>query len=196
MAQESLIAFLQSTGFVSAQQAPEIAAHFAPKTLEKNEFLLREGQVCDEYLLLDTGLVRAFANDPDGNDVTTGLCTSGQLVFEVASFFNRTPSQENMQALTASAGWSITYQQLNALFHARPEFREFGRSVLVKSLATLKGRMLAMITKTAAERYAALLHAQPQLAQQVPLKYLASYLGMTDTSLSRIRAGRKDEALP
>jgi CRP-like cAMP-binding protein len=161
--------------------------------LEKNEFLLHEGRVCDEYLLLDTGLVRAFANDPEGNDVTTGLYTSGQLVFEVASFFNRTPSQENMQALTAGAGWSITYAQLNALFHARPEFREFGRSVLVKSLATLKGRMLAMITETAAARYAQLLHAQPQLVQQVPLKYLASYLGITDTSLSRIRAGRREE---
>jgi len=187
---ENLLHFLQNTGLISAQQAPEIAAYFVPKTLEKHEFLLREGQVCDEYLLLDTGLVRAFANDPDGNDVTTGLYTSGQLVFEVASFFNRTPSQENMQALTAGTGWSITYQQLNALFHARPEFREFGRSVLVKSLAALKGRMLAMITETAATRYARLLHAQPQLVQQVPLKYLASYLGVTDTSLSRIRAGR------
>lgn len=193
MAREKLIAFLQSTGLVSAPQAPEIAACFTARVLEKHEFLLREGRVCDEYLLLDSGLVRAFVNDPAGHDVTTGLYGSGQLVFEVASFFNRTPSQENMQALAAGTGWSITYEQLNALFHARPEFREFGRSVLVKSLATLKGRMLALITETAATRYAQLLHAQPQLVQQVPLKYLASYLGITDTSLSRIRAGHKTE---
>jgi CRP-like cAMP-binding protein len=194
MAREKLIAFLQSTGFVSAPQAPEIAAHFTPKTLAKHAFLLREGGVCDEYLLLETGLVRAFVNDPAGHEVTTGLYGDGQLVFEVASFFNRTPSQETMQALTAGVGWSITYAQLNALFHARPEFREFGRSVLVQSLATLKGRMLAMITETAAVRYDQLLHAQPQLVQQVPLKYLASYLGITDTSLSRLRAGRRLEA--
>ena len=193
MTREKLIFFLQSTGFVTAAQAPEIAAHFTSRVLEKNEFLLREGQVCDEYLLLDTGLVRTFANDPEGNDVTTGLYGSGQLVFEVASFFNRTSSQENLQALAAASGWRITYAQLNALFHARPEFREFGRSVLVKGLATLKGRMLAMITETAAERYDQLLRAQPQLVQQVPLKYLASYLGVTDTSLSRIRAGRREE---
>lgn len=89
---------------MSAQQAPEIGAHFAPKTLEKHEFLRREGQVCDEYLLLDAGLVRAFANDPNGHDVTTGFYTSGQLVFEVAPFFNRTPSQENLQALAVGAG--------------------------------------------------------------------------------------------
>jgi CRP-like cAMP-binding protein len=190
---KNLLRFLQSTGFVSAQQAPDIAAHFTSRMLEKHEFLLREGQMCDEYLLLDTGLVRAFANDPDGNDVTTGLYTSGQLVFEVASFFNRTPSQENLQVLVAGMGWRITYQQLNTLFHTRPEFREFGRSVLVQCLATLKSRTLAMITETAAERYQKLLHAQPQLVQQVPLKYLASYLGVTDTSLSRIRAGYKGE---
>ncbi len=189
---ENLLLFLRGTGLISAQQAPEIAAHFTARMLEKHEYLLREGQVCDEYLLLDSGLVRAFANDPEGNDVTTGLYSGGQVVFEVASFFNRTPSQENMQALTAASGWSITYQQLNELFHARPEFREFGRSVLVKSLAALKGRMLAMITDTATERYTQLLHERPQLVQQVPLKYLASYLGVTDTSLSRIRASHKE----
>lgn len=191
---ENLLHFLRSSGFISAQQAPEIAAHFTPRVLEKHEFLLREGQVSDEYLLLDSGLVRAFANDPEGNDVTTGLYSSGQVVFEVASFFNRTPSLENLQALTAAAGWRISYQQLNALFHARPEFREFGRAVLVRGLATLKSRMLAQITATATERYAQLLHERPQLGQQVPLKYLASYLGITDTSLSRIRAGRKEES--
>lgn len=190
---ENLLAFLRNSGLISAQQAPEIAARFAPRVLEKHDFLLREGQVCDEYLLLDSGLVRAFATDPEGNEVTTGLYSSGQVVFEVASFFNRTRSQENLQALTASKGWCITYAQLNELFHARPEFREFGRSVLVKGLATLKGRMLAMITETATERYEMLLHERPQLVQLVPLKYLASYLGVTDTSLSRIRAGRKEE---
>ncbi|MEL5993585.1 Crp/Fnr family transcriptional regulator [Hymenobacter segetis] len=176
-------------GPISAAQAEDIAIAFVPKTIAKHDFLLRAGKVSDDYLFLDSGFMRAFAYDTDGNDVTTGFYASGQIVFEVASFFNRTPSQEYIQALTDCQGWSITHQQLNALFHARPEFREFGRSVLVRGYAALKSRMLALITEPAAARYESLLHASPEILQHAPLKTVASYLGITDTSLSRIRKG-------
>jgi hypothetical protein len=73
------------------------------------------------------------------------------------------------------------------LFHSVPEFRDFGRSILVKGFASLKTRMLSMITETAEERYASLLQNNPDVFQYAPLKQIASYLGITDTSLSRIR---------
>ncbi|MCB2376254.1 Crp/Fnr family transcriptional regulator [Hymenobacter sp. BT635] len=191
MTREPLIRFFQSTGLISAAQAAEIAAGFTRRTLARHELLLPAGQVSDEYLFLDQGLLRAFALDEDGNDVTTGFFSVGQVALEVASFFNRTPSQETLQALTDSAGWGISYAQLNGLFHARPEFREFGRSVLVRELTRLKTRLLALTTTSAAARYEALLHSSPEILQQVPLKHIASYLGVTDSSLSRIRAGSR-----
>lgn len=141
----------------------------------------------DSYLFLETGLLRAFAYDTAGNDVTTGFYGSGEIVLEVASFFHRTPSQEYFQALTACAGWQLSFAQLNALFHARPEFREFGRATLVQCFAAFKTRMLATITEPAATRYEHLVRASPELVQYAPLKHIASYLGITDTSLSRIR---------
>lgn len=189
MPQQRLLAFLQSTGLMGAAQAAEIAGSFAPKALAKNELLLQAGQVSDAYYFLDQGVLRAFAYDVDGNDVTTDFYTGGQVVFEVSSFFTRTPSQENMQALTDCAGWCLTYAQLNALFHARPEFREFGRSVLVRGFAALKSRMLTTITAPAAERYEALVRDSPAVLQHAPLRTVASYLGVTDSSLSRIRKG-------
>jgi CRP-like cAMP-binding protein len=73
------------------------------------------------------------------------------------------------------------------LFHSLPEFRDFGRSILVKGFAALKSRVLSMITETAEERYAQLLKNNPEIFQHAPLKIIASYLGVTDTSLSRIR---------
>jgi len=76
---------------------------------------------------------------------------------------------------------------LNKLFHELYEFREFGRHILVKGFAALKSRMLSMITETAEERYAGLLKTNPEIFQHAPLKTIASYLGITDTSLSRIR---------
>ena len=191
-AKEQLLVFLQSTGSIKAAQAEEIAGCFAYRTLGRHELLLRAGQVSDDYLLLTSGLLRAFAYDPAGRDVTTGFFGAGQVAFEVASFFNRRPAQENIQALTDCAGWGLTHGQLNALFHGRPEFREFGRAVLVRGFAALKERMLEMITTPAAGRYERLLTTHPDIVRHAPLKDVASFLGITDTSLSRIRkAGGK-----
>lgn len=184
---EKLIAFFRSSNLVSQQKAEELALQFAYKTLSKNEFFLHERQISNEYLFLEQGFMRAFAHDVNGNEVTTDFYTPGQVVFEVSSFFNRTASKENIQALTDCSGWFISYEQLNFFFHAIPEFRAFGRSILVKGFAALKVRMLSMITETAEERYATLLRTKPEILQAAPLKFIASYLGITDTSLSRIR---------
>jgi CRP-like cAMP-binding protein len=148
---------------------------------------LTEGKICDEYFFIAKGFMRAFAHDTEGNDVTTNFYADSQVVFEVSSFFNRTRSKENIQALQHCVGWSISYQQLNDLFHSLPEFREFGRSILVKGFSSLKTRMLSHITETAEQRYDALLKTNPEIFQQAALKHIASYLGITDTSLSRIR---------
>jgi CRP-like cAMP-binding protein len=187
MSQEKLIEFFQRENLASLPVREEIANHFTSKALSKNQFQLEAGKISDEYFFLEKGYMRTFAHDTEGNEVTTNFCLPGQIIFEVSSFFHRSRSKENIQALTDCEGWFITYSQLNHLFHALPEFREFGRSVLVKAFAALKIRMLSMITETAEERYAQLLDTKPAIFQHAPLKTIASYLGITDTSLSRIR---------
>jgi CRP-like cAMP-binding protein len=189
MSSQNLIDFLKKTNLVSSQTAEWIALEFVPKELAANQFLLREGMISNEYVFLESGFMRAFAYDTEGNEVTTHFYSANQLVFEVSSFFNRTKSQENIQTIDDCIGWVINYEQLNNLFHSMPEFREFGRSVLVKGFADFKTRVLSMITETAESRYDTLLKNNPEIFQHVPLKYIASYLGITDTSLSRIRKG-------
>lgn len=179
--------FFENSGKVNAIKAKEIADYFEEKEITKGELFLKEGQVSNEYLVLEHGFMRSYSFDPDGTEVTTAFHSNSYPVFEVASFFNRMPSRENIQALTDCSGWFITYEQLNMLFHSVPEFRDFGRSILVRGFASLKTRMLSMITETAEERYASLLRSNPEIFQQAPLKQIASYLGITDTSLSRIR---------
>ncbi|HET6538837.1 MAG TPA: Crp/Fnr family transcriptional regulator [Chryseolinea sp.] len=187
MASQQLIHFFRSSNLVSLKAAEEIAETFSPKSVKKSEFLFKEGRVCNDYYFLESGFIRAFAYNTEGNDVTTNFYSSNQVVFEVASFFNRTPLKENYQALVDCEGWFITYEQLNKLFHSMQEFRDFGRSILVKGFSALKIRMLAMITETAEQRYDALLKSNPEIFKHAALKYIASYLGITDTSLSRIR---------
>jgi CRP-like cAMP-binding protein len=187
MITQKLIQFLQGTNLVSQKTAREIANSFTQKEIIRNEFLFKEGRVCNEYFFLEDGFIRAFAYDTEGKDVTTNFYSGNEVVFEVSSFFNRTISKENFQAIVDCSGWYITYEQLNNLFHSLHEFREFGRAILVRGFASLKIRMLSLITETAEQRYERLLKINPEIFRHAALKHIASYLGITDTSLSRIR---------
>jgi len=179
--------FIQASIPVSQEILAEIAVHFEERTLLKNDYFLKEGTVSNDYLFLADGLMRAFTFDTDGNEVTTYFYTKNRVVFEASSFFMRTISTENIQALTECSGYSITFEKLNMLFHSIPEFREFGRAMLIREFVAFKQRTLALINKSAEERYENLIEAEKEIFKYAQLKYIASYLGITDTSLSRIR---------
>ncbi|MEO8588378.1 MAG: Crp/Fnr family transcriptional regulator [Flavobacteriales bacterium] len=172
---------------MSPERLEQVVAEFQEAHVARNDYLLREEEVNDRYLIVGSGTLRAFTHDVRGDEVTTAFYGPGRIVFEVASFFQRIPSKENIVALTDVQGWELSYDRLNKLFHAFPEFRDFGRRVLVMGFTALKERTLGMIHDTAEERYARLLKMDPGLFQVAPLKHIASYLGVTDTSLSRIR---------
>ncbi|MGZ5305082.1 MAG: Crp/Fnr family transcriptional regulator [Bacteroidia bacterium] len=179
--------FFQKNGLTIASIIEEAMDCFEEKEISRNGLHLRQGLVSNEYMIVESGFLRAYTHDVDGNEVTTAFYAPGNLVLEPASFFHRTPSKENIQSMVDTKGWVLTFERLNALFHAHVAFREFGRSVLVKGFAALKERMLSMINETAEQRYLSLLQTNPDIFQQAPLKHIASYLGITDSSLSRIR---------
>ncbi len=184
---EPLIHFIHQHIQASPETVANIVAHFVETPLAKNEYLLKVGKVSNEYYFLADGFIRTFTLDADGDEVTTNFFGKNRAVFEVSSLFMRTVSAESIQALTDCTGFSITFDKLNMLFHTVPEFREFGRAMLVKEFAAFKQRTLTLINKTAEERYADLISTNGDLFQHAQLKHIASYLGITDTSLSRIR---------
>lgn len=187
MKKELLINFIQNSLPTSRKILDEIAEHFEERIFAKSDFFLKEGQISNDYLFLAEGFMRAYTFDTDGNEVTTYFYSKNKVVFEASSFFMRTVSTENIQAVTDCNGFTITFEKLNKLFHSVPEFREFGRAMLVKEFSAYKQRTLAMINKSAEERYANLISTNKEIFQNAQLKHIASYLGMTDTSLSRIR---------
>ena len=187
MSGTSFIHFIQQMLPMSQAKAEEIVSHFEQRELAPGAYLIQAGQKSNEYLYLEDGFMRAYTYDAEGAEVTTNFYSAHSVVFEVASFFGRTASKEYIQALTPCSGYSVDYESLNNLFHTIPEFREFGRAILVKGFVALKERTLSLINDTAEERYAAMLERKPEIFQYAPLKHIASYLGITDTSLSRIR---------
>lgn len=186
-AQENFNRYIQTVFPMPSPVSETIVRNFHPKEFSKGELFLTEGKISDEYCYINQGFMRAYTFDPEGNEVTTAFFSEGQLVIDLPSFFKRLPAGENIQTLTDCHGLSISFDEIQVLFHSVPQFREFGRTVLVNAYAQLKTRTLSMIRENAEQRYAGLLKTNPEIFQHAPLKHIASYLGVTDTSLSRIR---------
>jgi CRP-like cAMP-binding protein len=186
---EPLIKFIKATipNFkIDEQGLLKTAECFEELELEKGEFLLKQGKKSGYYIMLE-GYLRAYTFNEEGEEITTCFYPAHRAVFEVASFFQGLPSEENIVALTKCKGYYTDFTKLNGMFHSVPEFREFGRAVLVKEFVAYKQRTLSMINKSAEERYAQLIQSHQDIFQYAQLKHIASYLGITDTSLSRVR---------
>jgi CRP-like cAMP-binding protein len=187
MTKDTLIDFVRQVLPMPPNKAQELVGRFQEREIAKNEYILREGSICRESHYIEEGLMRAFTYDLDGNDVSTAFYSVRDGAADIFSFFKQVPSKENIQAVTDCKTWCITHEDMQISFHTLPEFREFGRLNIINQYGLLKQRMLSMLQETADQRYANLILSNPEIFQYAPLKHIASYLGITDTSLSRIR---------
>jgi CRP-like cAMP-binding protein len=171
---------------IDEQSLHLIADQFEEKTLQKDDYLLKEGKV-SAYYFLSTGFLRVFTFDTEGNEVTTYFYSQNRVVFDAASFFLKAPSSENIQAMTECKVYTTDFEKLNMLFHSVPAFREFGRKILVHEFVAYKQRTLAMINQSAEKGYLKLMETNKDIFQYAHLSHIASYLGISERTLNRIR---------
>lgn len=171
-----------------------IVSQFEGRAVAKGAFLLREGEHCDFWGFVHHGLVRAYTHTAAGEEFTNGFLREGSFTTESVSFYGQVPSLENLVALEDTVLLSTTYSQLQQLFADVPAFEKFGRMLYETLLLQVKRRIQYRLRFDAQTRYQHLLDTQPELLRRVPLKYLASYLNVTDSTLSRIR--RKIRPVP
>lgn len=172
---------------ISANDLEKICESHEAVEFEKNDFFLKLGQVAGAYYVIEEGFVRSYLIDLEGNEVTTKFAGPGELIIEVSSLFQRVPAMENIQALTSGRAYRIGFDAFQALFHEVEGFREWGRAWMSQQIFAAKTRTADMYTKTASRRYQELIEERPELLSTARLKHIATYLGITDTSLSRIR---------
>lgn len=172
---------------ISRQLLEDIVGHFEPKSFARHDYFVAVGKVNTHHFFMTEGFMRAFTYNPEGEEVTTDFFNSNRPVFDANSFIKQAKSMENIQAITDCRGFLLSFEKSNELFHSIPEFREFARRLLLQEFAAYKKRTLSLITQTAEERYAELINTNKEIFQYAQLKHIASYLGITDTSLSRIR---------
>ena len=154
---------------------------------EKGKIILKEGETANEYYILESGLVRAFVHDFDNNEITTEFFVENEIVIVPSSLFQRIPSQENLQAVTDCVLWKIVFEDFEKLFDEIEGFKDWGRLWFTFQLFAVKQKSLDMITESASNRYLKLKKEKPEIIKSAPLKQIASFLGITDSSLSRIR---------
>lgn len=154
---------------------------------QKGDFILRKDETARGYFILENGVARSYVYDYEGKDITTDFFCRGDIIVQETSLFKHLPSAENIQALTDCTAQRIDYEEFQELYHSIKGYSEWGRLFMTEKLFQVKQRTLEMITLSAQDRYLQLLKEKPQVMQYSPLKHIASYLGITDTSLSRIR---------
>ena len=164
----------------------KILAAYEKISFAKNDYLISEGTTANFYYFVETGFVRSYAIDLEGNDITTKFFSSTDIVIDWHSYFLKTKCRENIQAITPCVVWKISFENFMKLFNIEA-FREVGRTKLINNYFELKNHSVSIIADPAKDRYLNLLKQKPDIVQNVPLKQIATYLGITDTSLSRIR---------
>lgn len=152
----------------------------------KGSFLLRTGEVEQYLYFIEKGIIR-FWVEQDEKEITFDFAFAGNFAAAYTSFLTRQAAPYHVQALTDVAIWRLTYAHLQDVYTESKHGQLIGRLAAESLFLRKSARELSLLKDTAEERYLNLLQQQPEMIQQIPLKYLASYIGITPQALSRIR---------
>lgn len=156
-------------------------------TFPKGHILLRAAKVESSIYFIKKGIVRAYANQ-DGNEITFWFGKEGQAVISMKSYVENLPGYEDIELLENCELVELKMSDLKRLFETDIHIANWGRRFAEKELVKTEERLISRQFRTATERYKELLKDSPDLVQRVQLGHIASYLGITQVSLSRIRA--------
>ena len=162
---------------------------FKAEKLAKGEFYLKAGVPCHKLSFISKGMLRMYRSD-GAKEVTQWISTEGYFVTDLASLAYGTPSRWNIQTLSDCEFYTIAKQDYDNLKEVLPAWPEIEKRFLTKCFIILEERVHNQISLSAEERYNDLMQFNPIPFNEVPLQYLASMLGMTPETLSRIRAKR------
>lgn len=171
-----------------SDEAKQDLSRLLKKTiLPKNAVLIKEGIVCNHLYFLEQGCLRGFYN-LDGKEVTHWFAFENDFVTSFYSFISRKPCLENIQALEDTVLWSISYEELQQLFDKHHDMERMTRIIYERSYIRLEERLVRLQFRSAKERYEQITSVFPTILNRVSLGHIASYLGISQETLSRIRS--------
>jgi CRP/FNR family transcriptional regulator, anaerobic regulatory protein len=173
-------------GVINPEELRQVSSFFSLKTIKKGEFYLQSGKICRDMCFVKSGLLRIYVAN-DEREITQWISTPGYFATDIASFMFETPARWNIQALSDTSVYSIhktEHQELGKIVKGWPEFEKL---FLARCFSMMEDRIFRHLSMSAEERYQLFFDQNPELFNQVPLQYIASMLGMTPETFSRIR---------
>lgn len=152
----------------------------------KGTILISEDRICDHLFFIKKGFLRGF-HYHNGKEITSWFGFENDFATSTYSFVTRKPGFENIEVIENSILYGITYDDLNNIYHKYPEFNYVGRLLTEKYYVDLMERTLCLQFQSAKESYEQLVTNQPYILQRASLGHIASYLGISQETLSRIR---------
>jgi CRP-like cAMP-binding protein len=173
---------------VSKEIKAAIQKKFEKRNCVKGRCLHEAGKVARELYFIEKGLVRMFYHNDAGKDITYGYYTEGDFITVPESFYTQSPSKYHMEILEDGIIYAVTYDDLNQMLNDFPIMQRLENKTLQGFLLKAGERIVALQFQSAQERYDTLMENQPNIIRRAPLGTIASYLGITQETLSRIRA--------
>ncbi len=178
--------YIQTYFGVSNQELNEISLLFKPIQLKKGDYYLKTGKRSDRLGFVQSGIIREFLYIED-KEVTKWISTKGYFAVDLSSFVFDQPARWNIQALVDSELYVIDHIDYKKIGKVIPRWAELEKLFIAKCFTVLEDRIVTHLSMTAEERYQQLFNFNKELFNLVPLQYLASMLGMTPETLSRLR---------
>lgn len=160
---------------------------FVPKKLRKRQYLLQQDDVCKNLAFVEKGVLRSYTLDEAGNEHILQFALEGYWISDMYSFLSQEPSTYNIDAVEDAELLLISHKDIELLYGRVPKFERYFRILGQNNILTLHRRLTGSLSFTAEEKYLQLLANFPTIVNRVPQHMIASYLGITRETLSRIR---------
>lgn len=185
---ELLLQSIEEKISISKEEFDFCKTLFIPKKLRKKQYLLQEGDVCRYTAFVEKGMLRTFTVDEKGNEPILQFSMEGWWIADLYSFLTEEPSIYNVEALEECELLLITKENWEILLAKVPAFERYFRLLIQNNLIATQRRLMSSLSESAEEKYTKLINNFPGCIQRVPQHMIASYLGITPETLSRIRA--------
>jgi CRP-like cAMP-binding protein len=182
-----LLYYFKKWTVITPEDESVILSAFEPCSIKKRKSLLVPGKTCKYLYFITTGCLRSYYIDSKGIEHIYQIRMDNSWISDLESFFRQVPSKYNIEALEDTQMLRISYKRLEQLYEEVPKLERYFRILFQKAYINALKRLNANMWETAMDRYNDMLKEHPQMFQRVPLIYIASYLGITPESLSRIR---------
>jgi len=184
---ENFETYVRGKGPVTEEELRLLIAKATVKKFRRRQLLVREGEVCQHKIFVSKGLIRIYRLKEDGTEVIMRFAAEDNWIVDHESYYHQTPTKYNIEAIEDSEVLLWTRENFESLMLVIPVMQALAEQLRVNSLHASQDRILMNISATSEEKYQDFVNTFPDIFRRVPLHMVASYLGVSRETLSRIR---------